>query len=112
MKIFFPLFLFWFEVVASAIYPVETFAADERVYKSSIAADGIQHVRLSGGSYFFRPNHVIVRANVPVELAVSVESGVIPHSFVIHAPEAGIVVDESLSTDPKTIRFTPTAVGK
>jgi plastocyanin len=82
------------------------------IYQATIAADGVQHVRIEGGSYFFKPNHVIVHVNVPVELVVSVESGLIPHTLVIQSPEAGIEVDQSLSSDAKTIRFTPTAVGK
>jgi hypothetical protein len=40
-----------------------------------------------GGSYFFKPNHIMVRVNVPIEVSVSVDSGLIPHSFVMHAPE-------------------------
>ena len=36
-----------------------------------VDADGVQQVAIVGGSYFFRPNHVIVRAHVPVELTVS-----------------------------------------
>jgi plastocyanin domain-containing protein len=54
---------------------------------------------------------VIVKSNVPVELTVSVGRSVIPHTLVIQAPEAGIVVDEDLSSQSKKIRFTPTAVG-
>lgn len=67
---------------------------------------------MEGGSYFFKPSRVIVHVNVPVELLVSVEKGLIPHTLVIQSPEAGIVVDEKLSSDAKTIRFTPTAIGK
>lgn len=84
----------------------------ETVYRATPAADGVQHVRIEGGAYFFEPNRVIVKAGVPVELTVSVGRSVIPHTFVIEAPEAGIVVDETLSSQPKRIRFTPTAVGR
>jgi len=80
-------------------------------YRATRAADGVQRVRIDGGAYFFKPNRVIVKLNVPVELAVSVDRSVIPHTFVIQAPEAGIAVDESLSSQSKSIRFTPTAVG-
>jgi len=86
-------------------------AAPDGTVRASVAADGVQHVEIEGGAYFFRPKRVIVKARVPVELTVSVGRSVIPHSFVIQAPEAGIAVDESLSSEPKTIRFTPTAVG-
>ena len=82
------------------------------VYQATIEADGVQHVRIEGGGYFFKPDRVIVRGNVPVEVPVSVEKGLVPHTLVIQSPEAGISVDESLSSDARNIRFTPTAVGK
>ena len=84
----------------------------DEVYQATIEADGVQHVRIEGGGYFFKPGHVIVKVNVPVELTVSVEKGLVPHTLVIQSPEAGISVDESLSSDARNIRFTPTAVGK
>ena len=74
--------------------------------------DGVQRVQVVGGGYFFKPNHIVVKANVPVELVVSRESGVIPHNLVIKDPEAGIVVEEELTTEPKKVRFTPNKVGK
>ena len=40
------------------------------------------------------------------------DSGVVPHSLVIQAPEAGITVDERLSPATRIVRFTPTKVGK
>lgn len=86
-------------------------ASPDETVRATRAADGVQHVRIEGGSYFFKPKRVIVKANVPVEMTVSVERGVVPHTLVIRAPEAGIAVDESLSSQAKTIRFTPTAVG-
>jgi len=74
--------------------------------------DGVQRIRLVSGSYFFKPDRIVVKANVPVELLVSRESGITPHNLVIRAPEAGVVVDEELATDPKKIAFTPTKAGK
>jgi plastocyanin len=81
-------------------------------YHATIGSDGVQHVRIVGGDYFFKPSHVIVKVNMPVEFSVNVEKGIAPHSLVIKAPEAGISVDEDLSTDVKTIRFTASATGK
>ena len=77
-----------------------------------VDADGVQRVAIVGGSYFFRPNHVIVRAHVPVELTVSAEPGLVPHSFEIDAPQAGIAVHTALGTTPKTFRFTPAQPGR
>ena len=75
-------------------------------------ADGVQRIRIVGGSYFFKPGHIVVKVNVPVELVASRESGITPHNLVIRAPEAGVSVDEDLGTDPKKILFTATKPGK
>lgn len=83
-----------------------------QAFRATIDADGRQRVRILGGSYFFRPGHVIVKAGVPVELSVSLERGIVPHSLVLKAPEAEIEIDESLGTDPKTFVFTPAAAGR
>jgi plastocyanin domain-containing protein len=91
--------------------PAGVMASDEVTTRATVSADGVQHVKIEGGSYFFKPSRVIVKANVPVELAVSVGRSLIPHSFVIDAPEAGIVVDENLSSTAIPVRFTPTAAG-
>lgn len=79
---------------------------------ATVDADGVQRVRILGGSYFFKPGHIVVKVNVPVELLASRESGITPHNLVIKAPEAGISVEEDLGTDPKKVTFKPTAVGK
>jgi len=75
-------------------------------------ADGVQRVRLIAGSYFFKPNRIVVKVNVPVELTASRESGITPHDLVIRAEEAGINVKEDLGSDPKKISFTATRPGK
>jgi plastocyanin len=75
-------------------------------------ADGVQRIRIVAGSYFFKPNHIVVKANVPVELTASRESGITPHDLVIRAEEAGINVKEDLGSDPKKISFTATRPGK
>jgi plastocyanin domain-containing protein len=81
-------------------------------YLATIGDDGVQRVEIVGGGYFFKPDHIVVKVNVPVELKISKEGGIIPHDFVIDAPDAGIALKESLSSEAKVVRFTPTKVGK
>lgn len=81
------------------------------VYVAMPDAGGVQRVRIVGGEYFFKPNRVVVKVNVPVEFSASREAGIVPHSLVIRAPEAGIAVDEDLPTEIKKITFTPTTPG-
>lgn len=107
-----PLFLIgclFFLLAASS----PAFAQDQKeVHVAKVDPDGVQRVRVLGGSYFFKPDRIIVKRNVPVELSVNLEPGIVPHTFVLNAPEAGIAVDEELSTDIKKITFTATAAGK
>lgn len=88
--------------------------AQERkeVHIAKVDSDGVQRVRIDSGSYFFTPDHIVVRVNVPVEILASREAGRTPHDFVIKAPEAGIDVEIELAAEPKKIAFTATAVGK
>ncbi|MBI3935658.1 MAG: quinol oxidase [Betaproteobacteria bacterium] len=89
------------------------FAQEQKeVHIAKVDQDGVQRVRLVGGEYFFKPNRIVVKVNVPAELLASREAGIVPHNLVIKAPEAGIVVDEELATEPKKIAFTATAVGR
>jgi plastocyanin len=76
-----------------------------------LGPDGIQRVEILGGGYFYDPNYVIVKVNVPVEITVKKEAGFVPHDFVIKAPEAGINVQELIEDKPKVVKFTPTMVG-
>jgi plastocyanin len=85
--------------------------ADDVPFIVPIDKDGVQRVAIVGGDYFFKPGHIVVKVNQPVELLVKKDGWFVPHTFVIDAPEAGIKVKESLSQDPKTIAFTPTKVG-
>jgi plastocyanin len=87
-------------------------AAERQEFVASVDKDGIQRVEMIGGSYFFRPNYVILKVNVPVELKISKEAGLTPHNIVIDAPEAGMEIKAELSTEPQIIRFTPTITGK
>jgi plastocyanin domain-containing protein len=83
----------------------------EKRYVAKIDADGVQRVEVLGGSYFFDPNHIIVKVNVPVEFKVRKEGGITPHNIVLKAPEAGMDFDTSMSKDAKGITFTPKKTG-
>lgn len=95
-------------LAACATTPPSTLPTSKRAV---VGADGAQHVDIVGGSYWFRPDRVVVKAGTPVVLAVKKLPGVVPHRFVIKEPQAGISVDMGLSTEPKTVRFTPTRAG-
>jgi plastocyanin len=82
------------------------------IHRATAGKDGVQRVQILGGGYFFRPGHLIVKVNVPVELTLSREVGIVPHNLVIQAPEANVAVDQDLEVTPKTVTFTPTLPGR
>lgn len=84
----------------------------EKRFVVALDKDGVQRVEVTGGAYYFDPNTIVVKVNVPVELVVKRTPGGHGHDIILKAPEAGIDVSQELSTDPKPIRFTPTKVGK
>jgi plastocyanin domain-containing protein len=85
---------------------------EEQLFTATVNSEGVQHVEIVGGGYFFNPNRVVVKVNVPVVLKLKKESGVVPHNFVIKAPEAGMDIDISLETEPTVVKFIPTKPGK
>lgn len=86
--------------------------ATDEPYRVAVASDGIQHVAIVGGSYFFKPAHIVVKAGIPVELSVRIEAGLIPHSFVLKLPPDQVAIDSRLGQEPRTFRFTPTVPGR
>jgi plastocyanin domain-containing protein len=86
-------------------------AAEKKEFTAKTDSDGIQRVEILAGSYFFDPNVIVVKVNVPVELKIRKEPGMIPHDIVLAAPEAGIDFRQELKETPGVIKFTPTKTG-
>ena len=84
--------------------------AERKEFTAKIDRDGVQRVEIIGGSYFFDPNYIIVKVNVPVEMKIRKDS-IFPHSFILQAPDAGMDVKVDLGSDPVVINFTPTKTG-
>ena len=87
-------------------------AAQPEALKPAVNPDGVVRINMIAGSYFYKPNHIVVKVRTPVEITVVKEAGLAPHNFVMQAPEAGITVNRELGTEPTRITFTPTAPGR
>ena len=87
-------------------------AAPQERQVAKLDSDGVQRVQVVAGSYFFKPNHIVVKANAPVEITARKEPGMAPHNLVIKAPEAGLSVEEEIVTEAKKFSFTATRPGK
>lgn len=93
------------------LFGMNAAASDKKEFAAKTDPDGIQRVEVIAGSYFFDPNTIIVKVNVPVEVKIRKEPGMIPHDIVLNAPEAGISFQQELKESPETIKFTPTKTG-
>ena len=99
-------------LVLSAVFFVSEVYGQEKTVTAVIDNDGVQRVEVTGGEYYFTPDHIIVKVNVPVELSIKKEAGIVPHNIVIHEPDAGIDINEALGKELKVIKFTPKKAGK
>lgn len=86
--------------------------AADAPYRVAVASDGIQRVTIVGGSYFFKPDHLVVKAGTPVELVLRVERGIVPHRFVLDLPSDQVAIDAQLGEEPRVFRFTPGTPGR
>jgi plastocyanin domain-containing protein len=91
-----------------------TLAAEwkEKRVEAVVVQDGVQRIEIIAGGYYFDPNTIVVKINVPVELVVKRMPGGFGHNIMLKAPEAGIEFEQGLGTDPTSIKFTPTKAGK
>jgi plastocyanin len=75
-------------------------------------ADVVQRLTVIADSYFYKPDHIVVRAGLPVELTLISQTTLTPHNFVVKEPDAGIVINKDIpSGETVTVRFTATKAG-
>lgn len=98
-------------IVMTMSFPYIHLMAQSNEYIAKVDSDGIQRVQITAREYSFIPNHIILKMNIPAELNVKKEAGIVPHNITLNAPDAGINFSESLSTDPIVIKFTPAKTG-
>ncbi len=80
---------------------------------AKLGIDNFQEVSVDVESFYFKPNRIQVMANVPVRLTLKSGTLIIPHNFSLHAPEAGIDVNQNIGHGKTAIvEFTPTKTGE
>lgn len=89
-------------VLCAALVPFA--AAQEPPHEVPLDDDGVQRVEIVGGSYFFKPARIVVRAGRPLEISLRMERGVVPHRFVLEGAGGEPVADVELAEAPKTVR--------
>jgi heme/copper-type cytochrome/quinol oxidase subunit 2 len=78
-----------------------------------LSPDGVQRATIIVDSYSYTPDHLIVKRGVPLELKLTSVTWLVPHNFLIDAPEAGLKVNKEVPAGKSiTIRFTPELEGR
>lgn len=67
-------FLLVFFVLAGVSFAQD--AKEKKAFKAGVDKDNIQRIEIVGGNYFFNPDYIIVKVNVPVELIIKKEPGI------------------------------------
>ncbi len=80
-------------------------------YVAKIDDDGVQRVEMVGGSYFYKPDHVVVKRGIPVEIKIVKDSLIVPHNIIIEKMDGGEDIKETITRNEKVIRFTPSDTG-
>ncbi len=80
-------------------------------HTAAVGQDGVQAVEIVGGEYYFRPNYIILRKDIPARFVVRKTPGIVPHNIAIDEPEAGMAFDVDFGTEGEVIEFTPTMTG-
>ncbi len=94
----------------SSIDPSHLWAAPLIVETSK---DGVQRAEITVDTYSYTPNHIVVVVNRPVELTLKSITWVVPHNFVLRAPEAGLDISIDVPAgQTKTLSLTPAKEGK
>jgi plastocyanin domain-containing protein len=101
----------WTLMMVLLVCSTSATAAEKKEFIAAIDPDGIQRVDVRAGSYFFTPDYIVVKVNVPVEMKITMESGILPHDIVLQAPDAGMDIKMDLSKTPQVLHFTPTKTG-
>jgi plastocyanin len=75
--------------------------------------DGVVRAEMTIDSYSYKPDHLIVPVGRTVELTLKSVTIIVPHNFVVKAPEIGVEINQEVPAGKTvTIRFTPTRAGK
>jgi plastocyanin domain-containing protein len=89
-------------------FPFVPLKAETGEYIAVVNPDGVQRVQVMASAYHLTPDKIVLKVNIPVELSVKRESGIVSHNITVEAHDAGIDFSESLGTDPVIIKFRPT----
>jgi len=96
-------------LVSSALFAEE--AKKEVTFVAEVNQEGKQVVEITGGEYYFEPNHIVLKVGVPTVFIVKRTGYMVPHNIKIDQPDAGMSFDVDMSKSGNTIEFTPTKAG-
>lgn len=85
-------------------------AAATAPVNAEVGADSVQRLSIRLDNYSFRPSHIIVIADKPVELTLENVARLAPHNLKIDAPDLTVSQDVK-ARKTEILRFTPARRG-
>ena len=70
---------------------------------AAVGPDGTQRINIRCGTDFIDPREIVIRANIPVALAVSTEANLVAHNFAFQLP--GAAADAAVGPRQREFRF-------
>ena len=94
-----------------SLITLSSFAAEPLVVQTS--PGGVQRAEIIADSYSYTSDHLTVKLNVPVELAIHSKTWIVPHNFVLKDADAGLDIKQDIPAGKSVaVKFTPTRPGK
>jgi len=85
----------------------------QQFYKAYLnREDSVQKVDVMVDSFYFKPDHLEVLVNQPVQIRLRSVTSLIEHDFTLKAPEAGMNISKDIPHGKDvSVKFTPTRTG-
>lgn len=103
-------------LIYASIHSLTFASSDEdsqQFFKAYLNRDGpVQKVDIMVDSFYFKPDHIEVLLNEPVQIRLRSVTSLIEHEFTLKAPVSGIYISRDIPHGiDVTVRFTPTKTG-
>ena len=70
-----------------------------------------QKIEIVAGSYYFNPDHILVKIGSPVEISLVKEAGFAPHNIVVSDPDNNVIFEQEVTEEKPIAIFTPKKIG-
>jgi len=89
-----------------------SFALAGEMFVAKVDNDGVQRVSMTAGSYYYKPDLIVLKKGVPVEMTITRTTRITPHNIIFSGIVDGKDITKKLYREPWVAKFTPDKTGK